>query len=547
MTDRKISELTAATTLGGTELFPLVQSGTTKSMTATVLGEQLPFTPSGSGAVARTVQAELRDLQVNVLRFIPTNLHAGIAAKTNTTDLSTYITAAIAALPTGGGDVLFPLGDYKITTTIDLFTGVRLVGLGGSSRWGQNPAMTSFPTRILAYGAIGAGLRIKPGLAVGASGANYRNIKIHNLHVDGENATGTADGLQLDCTDANVSLQGLVVEDCMFSNFPRSQIRQLANSATGGGWSVSFNRVSAHDKQQNGSGNLVDFLGPSSSPFASVQFIDPVLVPYVSGEWALKFIGADCELLNGNIAPQAASGGNGVWITGASTIVGTHMEGIGNTGTGARLSSIAGHRFLPGYCSTWSVGLQVGDSTAAATGCENTFIGTAISGNTTDIKIEAGGSRKSTFIASVASSAVITDSRASTDGIFEVIRITNAGQIMLPPGLVGAPAIVTQERPTTGYWFDTSNGDIVWSIAGVERLRMAAASVALSITAQLYPGSGVTAYAAQTAAGILGGSGVPNNAVGNNGDFYIRSDGTVAGNTVMYHKEAGAWVALTTT
>lgn len=37
--------------------------------------------------------------------------------------------------------------------------------------------------------------------------------------------------------------------------------------------------------------------------------------------------------------------------------------------------------------------------------------------------------------------------------------------------------------------------------------------------------------------------GVPSNSVGNNGDFGWRQDGTVAGHTVIYHREAGAWVA----
>jgi len=42
-----------------------------------------------------------------------------------------------------------------------------------------------------------------------------------------------------------------------------------------------------------------------------------------------------------------------------------------------------------------------------------------------------------------------------------------------------------------------------------------------------------------------GGTGAPNNANGNDGDFYFRGDGTVAGSNIVYHKEAGAWVALT--
>lgn len=37
--------------------------------------------------------------------------------------------------------------------------------------------------------------------------------------------------------------------------------------------------------------------------------------------------------------------------------------------------------------------------------------------------------------------------------------------------------------------------------------------------------------------------GVPNNAMGNNNDMAWRWDGTEAGHTLLYHKEAGAWVA----
>lgn len=53
--------------------------------------------------------------------------------------------------------------------------------------------------------------------------------------------------------------------------------------------------------------------------------------------------------------------------------------------------------------------------------------------------------------------------------------------------------------------------------------------------------------AAQTACKMFAGTGAPNNANGANGDFYFRGDGTAAGNTVIYHKEAGSWVALVTT
>lgn len=57
---------------------------------------------------------------------------------------------------------------------------------------------------------------------------------------------------------------------------------------------------------------------------------------------------------------------------------------------------------------------------------------------------------------------------------------------------------------------------------------------------KIYPGTDAAAF--QTAAGIYAGTGAPNNANGNDGDFYFRSDGGVL--TTIYHKRAGAWVGV---
>lgn len=46
----------------------------------------------------------------------------------------------------------------------------------------------------------------------------------------------------------------------------------------------------------------------------------------------------------------------------------------------------------------------------------------------------------------------------------------------------------------------------------------------------------------QTSAAIYAGTGTPNNSNGANGDFYLRGNGTAAGNTLVYHKESGSWV-----
>ena len=62
----------------------------------------------------------------------------------------------------------------------------------------------------------------------------------------------------------------------------------------------------------------------------------------------------------------------------------------------------------------------------------------------------------------------------------------------------------------------------------------------LNLKAHLYPGT--PAGVDQVNAGLFGGSGAPNNANGNNGDFYFRGDGGAG--TSIYMKRAGAWVAI---
>lgn len=59
-------------------------------------------------------------------------------------------------------------------------------------------------------------------------------------------------------------------------------------------------------------------------------------------------------------------------------------------------------------------------------------------------------------------------------------------------------------------------------------------------TGQFYPAT--DAAASQTAAGIFAGTGAPNNANGNNGDIYIRSDGGAL--TTIYQRRTGAWAGV---
>lgn len=82
------------------------------------------FLQDGIGAIARTVSAKLRE-QVSVLDFIPVASHAGIAAGTNTDDLTSYFEAAVTA----ASRIYVPPGTYHLNAD-NLASNTILYGAG---------------------------------------------------------------------------------------------------------------------------------------------------------------------------------------------------------------------------------------------------------------------------------------------------------------------------------------------------------------------------------------------------------------------------------
>lgn len=78
------------------------------------------FLQVGTGAVARTAQAKMRDI-VSVFDFMTAAEIADVQARTNTLDVTASVLAAIAA--NGANKALrFPAGSYKITSTLVMST-----------------------------------------------------------------------------------------------------------------------------------------------------------------------------------------------------------------------------------------------------------------------------------------------------------------------------------------------------------------------------------------------------------------------------------------
>jgi parallel beta-helix repeat protein len=92
------------------------------------------FEPAGAGAVAMSVQDKLRET-VSVKDFG--------AVGDGVTDDTAAIQGAIDAINTvGGGAVYFPTGEYKITSTITIYSNMKLYGNGKASllKWGDTTA-----------------------------------------------------------------------------------------------------------------------------------------------------------------------------------------------------------------------------------------------------------------------------------------------------------------------------------------------------------------------------------------------------------------------
>lgn len=71
---------------------------------------------TGTGAVARTIDALLREQAISVIDFIPANLRAAIVANTGTTELVSYFNAASTACVAQNRALYVPRGTYAMQT-----------------------------------------------------------------------------------------------------------------------------------------------------------------------------------------------------------------------------------------------------------------------------------------------------------------------------------------------------------------------------------------------------------------------------------------------
>ncbi len=139
------------------------------------------FTQTGAGATHRTVQAKLRDT-ISVKDFGA----VGDGVADDTAAIQNFLTV-------GGGFI--PPGTYRITSTIQIPSNSRMVGVGFSfQQYSTNPIAVNAASRILYDGPAGlhtcvinasrADVGVRPGNVVGEL-QTLKNVEISGMVIDG--------------------------------------------------------------------------------------------------------------------------------------------------------------------------------------------------------------------------------------------------------------------------------------------------------------------------------------------------------------------------
>lgn len=179
------------------------------------------FIQAGTGAVAHSVQDELRQ-RVSVFQFMTAAEIADVQSGAPTLDHTAAIQASITAKAPYGGELLFPAGTYKITAPLTWYNttsadkpGLAFVGEGRDA------------TIIKSYIASGPVFDVRgtKSFASGGTGSRFFNGGgIYRLKIDGANATGTSDAINVQ------GWQYAEVVGCYITTFPRDGIRQWVDT-----------------------------------------------------------------------------------------------------------------------------------------------------------------------------------------------------------------------------------------------------------------------------------------------------------------------------
>lgn len=454
------------------------------------------FIQAGTGAVARTAQAKMREvLSITDFGGSPSN-----TAALNSAAIAAAITQAKAAGTAGTQTIYFPAGVYLYDTdpAITSTGGLCFIGESYSSAATSGTVLRYTGTGSTGLSMVGNFFSVE-NIAFQYSSGSFTGslVKVAGAGFSARNSSFAGFGSSTGLYDLNIDAStSFIVDHCWFDNAQYGILGQAVSGASfcnGGQISTCTfgNGITVADIRNPGQG--WDIAGVVFEELANLK-----------GKAILMDAGVSARgiAMHGCWMGDATDASAWSWIEFRGqglSITGTYFNGTGtNDPIGVQIKaasqgvSITGNRFV-----NFLNGVDVGTNLLS----DSVIFGNYYSGTSAFIT----GTPLGNCLFQDAGASVALDVWGG--GVVQ-LRILNDGTI------------------GTAYSFNTSQGGTAFS----------------GVLAPPADGGG-----AQGVCHLYAGNGAPNNGNGANGDFYFRGDGTQAGNTVIYHKQSGAWVALIST
>lgn len=289
------------------------------------------FLQAGTGAVARTAQAKMRDV-VSVKDFGAVG--DGVA------DDTAAFTAAIAAAPGSGVRIYAPAGTYLISSKLTLSKEILLFGDGCSQTTGDDAAtkilkgaamttalidVTSASVSIEHIGFEGVTGNTGDGIHVKSSRCSIRNVSVHKMGQDGIRVGGDA--------DENCNLFAL---DRVFTRNNGRHGVYVHDTLSTGGPDVNAGLISLHESANNGGDGLkIDKAWYVTVVAATPQTNTGYGINLTADSRYNTIVGGDQN--EGNVAGEVYNAGLRNVFLGTDysgfTDVGTYTAVVGSTGS----------------------------------------------------------------------------------------------------------------------------------------------------------------------------------------------------------------------
>jgi hypothetical protein len=514
----KISELPAATSpVAPTDVLAVVQGGATRKAAI----DQLGFLQSGTGAVTRTAQDKMRET-VSALDFgaDPT----GVSSSSNA-----IISAQTYLASVGGGTLYFPPGQYRVTTTIEMVPGVTYKGAMRAE------LANYYANRSRIFSNSGDIFKNATSLITG--------VCFRDLYIESESGGGHVFAWNLSGIVAKIEMDGV----CLVQRNAAKCV--IDGSSVGGVFSIWL-----HDFEY-------DYVPACSVPpmyFASTTINSIVIENF----WSTA---------NG----QSAAGNPSIWIEstnpgGAAFNVEIRQGVFELPGSGSVVfksvtnstiqdCTVYDLSITPGY---YQFAIVKGPSGPASSACSikrcRSTVGTA---GLADLFIDCSVAGQGNFLVEQCTFLYVDGSVSSQGGKIINLYSSITNKANLPVLEFGGPVDQLKFASTAGtsgnfsFWNGypgNRDGSLNITVEGVHSGSITKSGIfnwgnayilpngTINAGFHMYPGT--PAGAQQAATGLLAGTGAPNNANANNGDFYFRSDGGAL--TTIYQKRAGAWVGI---